>query len=114
MPCLLTSLALFTPRFVIVLLVIFGDFIGRAYEGTLWPLLGFFFMPMTTLAYAAAINWNGSVSGLYFVMVLVAALLDLGFIGGSSRTRNRMRQRSRTRATVDESKIYDADPRDVR
>jgi hypothetical protein len=42
-------------------------------------------MPLTTLAYAWAINSNGSVNGLYFFMVLLAALIDLGAIGGSSR-----------------------------
>ena len=43
------------PRLVIVLVVIFSDYIGRAYEGFLWPFLGFLFMPVTTLAYAWAV-----------------------------------------------------------
>jgi len=75
----------------IVLVVIFSDFIGRAYETTLWPLLGFCFMPLTTLAYAWAINTHGSVSGLPFVLVIVAALLDLGLVGGGASARRRRR-----------------------
>lgn len=89
MPCLLTLLALMAPRFVIFLVWLFSDFIGRAYETTLWPLLGFFFMPLTTLAYAAAIHWNGQVTGFYFAMVLFATLTDLGFIGGASYRQRR-------------------------
>jgi len=87
MPCLLALIALATPRFAILLVVLFSDFMGRAYETTFWPLVGFFFMPLTTLAYAAAINWHGSVAGGYFVMVLLAALIDLGVVGGSRYAR---------------------------
>jgi hypothetical protein len=82
MGCFLGCLALAAPRLVIVLVVIFSDYVGRAYETTVWPLLGFFFMPMTTLAYAWAINSQGSVSGIYLAVVVLAVLLDLGLIGG--------------------------------
>ena len=92
MPFLLGCLALSVPRFVIALVFLFSDFLGRAYESVLWPLVGFFVLPLTTLAYAAAINWNeGSVSGGYFLMVLVAALIDLGVIGGGGWSRHRRR-----------------------
>jgi hypothetical protein len=89
MPCLVGCIALATPRLAIVLVVIFGDYIGRAYETTLWPLLGFFFMPLTTLAYAWAINSRGSVAGIHLVVVVIAVLIDLGLIGGSARARRR-------------------------
>ena len=46
MPCLIGCLALLAPRLVIVLLVLFSDFIGRAYQGIVWPLLGFFFIDL--------------------------------------------------------------------
>ena len=87
MPVILGCLALLTPRFVIALVFVFSDYLGRAYETTLWPLLGFFFMPLTTLAYAFAINSNGSVDGMYLVAVVVAVLLDLGLVGAGSKTR---------------------------
>ena len=89
MPCFLGCLALFLPRVALVLVWLFSDFLGRAYHSLLWPLLGFLFMPLTTLAYAAAINWNGSVSGGYFFMVLIAALMDLGVVGGGGWQRHR-------------------------
>ena len=70
-----------------MLVVVFSDYIGRAYETTLWPLLGFFFMPLTTLSYAFAINSHGSVDGMVLVLVVVTVLLDLGLVGAGSKTR---------------------------
>lgn len=87
MPVILGCLALLTPRFVIALVFLFSDYLGRAYETILWPLLGFLLMPLTTLAYAFAINSNGSVVGMYLVIVVVAVLLDLGLVGAGSKTR---------------------------
>ncbi|TVQ29908.1 MAG: hypothetical protein EA376_14425 [Phycisphaeraceae bacterium] len=83
MPCLIALLALFMPRIVIILLVIFSDYMGQAYNTLLWPLLGFIFMPLTTLAYAFGMNEGGSISGLYLALVVVAVLFDLGIVGGS-------------------------------
>ncbi len=90
MPCLVGCIALATPRFAIVLIVIFSDYIGRAYETFLWPFVGFLVMPLTTLAYAFAINSRGSVDGMHMVVVIVAVLADLGLVGGSARA-NRYR-----------------------
>lgn len=91
MPCLVGCLALAAPRLAIVLVVIFSDYIGRAYETVVWPLIGFLVMPLTTLAYAWAINSRGSVAGAHFVVVLLAVLMDLGVVGGSATTRRRAR-----------------------
>ena len=87
MPCLVGCIALFMPRLAIILVVIFSDYLGSAYQTVLWPLLGFFFMPVTTLVYAWAINTNGSVSGIYLMAVVVAVLLDLGIIGSGASNR---------------------------
>jgi hypothetical protein len=86
MPCLLGCIALAFPRLVIILVVIFSDYIGDAFHHRiLWPLLGFIFMPLTTLAYAWAWHFgSGSVQGLGLVVVIIAALIDLGMIGGGA------------------------------
>jgi hypothetical protein len=89
MPCLVGCLALTAPRLAIVLVVFFSDYIGQAYESAIWPLLGFLFMPMTTLAYAWAINSRGSVAGLHLLVVVIAVLIDLGLVGGSASKRRR-------------------------
>ena len=73
MPCLVGCIALATPRLAIVLVVLFSNYIGRAYDTILWPFLGFLCMPLTTLAYAWAINTSGSVKGINLVVVVVAA-----------------------------------------
>lgn len=93
MPCLVALLALAFPRVAIILTVIFSDYIGNAFQTTLWPLLGFFFAPLTTLAYALAMNANGSVSGIYLVIVVIAVLGDLGILGigaGAKKKRKRL------------------------
>lgn len=85
MPCFVAALAFFFPRITIILLALLSDYIGRAFNHEwLWPVLGFFFMPYTLLAYAFAKNANGSVDGLYMVLVIVAVLVDLGVIGGGA------------------------------
>jgi hypothetical protein len=89
MPCLVGCLALAMPRFAIILVVVFSDYIGRAYQSVLWPFIGFLIMPLTTLAYAWAINSRGSIAGLHLVVVVVAVLIDLGLVGGSASRRHR-------------------------
>lgn len=91
MPCLLGLLGLITPRVVIVVLVIFTDYIGRAFDSFLWPLLGFFFLPTTTLAWAWATNTRGEVAGVHLIVVVLAVLLDLGVIGGGRSSLARRR-----------------------
>lgn len=90
-PCLVGCLALAAPRFAIVLVVLFSDYIGRAYDTILWPFAGFLFMPLTTLAYAWAMNSRGSVAGVHLAAVVLAVLVDLGLIGGSASERRRAR-----------------------
>jgi hypothetical protein len=87
MPCLVGCLALLFPRLAIIGLVIFSDYIGDAFQTWIWPLLGFIFMPLTTLAYAYAINSSGSVAGFHLVLVVLAVLVDLGIIGGNASNR---------------------------
>ncbi len=94
MPCLLALIAFSLPRTVIVLLVIFSDYIGRAWQNQLWPLLGFFFAPYTTLAYAWAINSTGKVEGLHLVVLIVAILMDLASGGHGARSAQRRRKSS--------------------
>ena len=91
MPIVVGCLALMAPRFAIVLVVLLSDYIGAAYATVIWPFLGFLFMPLTTLAYAFAINSRGSVEGFQLIVVVVAVLIDLGLLGGSAANRKRAR-----------------------
>jgi hypothetical protein len=82
--CLGFILGLATPRFVMVVLWIFTNYLGRAYDGIIVPLLGFFFLPTTTLTYAIAENETGGLKGWGLVLVIIGVLFDLG-IWGSGR-----------------------------
>lgn len=83
------------PRLAIVLVVIFSDYIGAAYTTLLLPVLGFFFLPLTTLAWAwawhqsVAAGGGGTPQGLGLVMVVFAVLMDLGLIGTSATSGRR-------------------------
>ena len=83
MRCLFVLIALLVPRGLMFFIWLLTHWFGRAYKTTLWPLLGFFFMPYMTLAYLAAmLNNHGTVSGWWLALVVVAALVDLGHHGG--------------------------------
>jgi hypothetical protein len=92
MGCLFAVVALITPRFVMLVLWIFTDYLSTAYGGWFWPLLGFFVLPTTTIAYAIAQNEFGGVRGGGLIIVVLGVALDLGLIGGSSRGRDRRRR----------------------
>jgi hypothetical protein len=85
MPCLIALFALLVPRVTLFLLWLFSDYLARAYDTVLWPVLGFVFTPLATLAYAFAMNDGGGLQGFYLVLFIVALLVDLGIIGGSAR-----------------------------
>jgi hypothetical protein len=88
MPCLLGCLALAMPRLVLVLVWLTSDYLGRAYQTVLWPVLGFFFLPLTTLAYAFAMNYGGhSWTPVGTAAVVTAVLVDLGLFRTGAKSR---------------------------
>lgn len=91
MPCLVASIAFFFPRLAMILLVIFSDYIGRAYDTLLWPILGFIFAPYTALAYAFTINQHGAVEGWYIGLIVLGAFMDLSATGGGSAAKRKVR-----------------------
>jgi hypothetical protein len=88
MPCLLGCLALGTPRVILFFLFLFTDYLG-VYQTNFWPFVGFFFAPVTTLAYAVAINEHGRVEGLWLVLLIFAIAVDVGLIRFGSTRRYR-------------------------
>jgi hypothetical protein len=92
MPCVAVLLALISPRLALFGVWLFSNILGRAFDSTIVPILGFFLLPWTTLAYA--VMWDAGthrVSGLEWFIVVLAFLADLGsYVGGStSRARSR-------------------------
>lgn len=90
MPCLLVLIAFLFPRFILIVLALFTNYLEAAYKGLLIPLLGFIFLPYTTLAYAWAKNTHGTIDGIYLVVIILAVLFDIGSLGGGARV-NRYR-----------------------
>lgn len=88
MPLLLFIFGLFVPRILIVVLALFTDFLARAYDTILIPLIGFFILPTTTLMYAWAVNSRGGVEGpFWLLMMAVAVLFDIGSLGWETKRR---------------------------
>jgi hypothetical protein len=87
MCCVLALLAFLGPRLVIVLLWLFTNYLSRAFDAVLLPLLGFLFLPWTTIAWAIAQNEFGGVSGIGLLLVALGFLADIGVIGGGARGR---------------------------
>ena len=82
MGCLVVLIGLALPRFVMVVLWLFSNYLSRAYGTWVWPLLGFFLLPTTTLAYAIAENSFNGVKGIGLLIVVLGVLFDFGVIGG--------------------------------
>jgi len=89
MPCLLLLLTLAFPRVAIVLLYLFSNFLERAYHSLVVIVLGFLFLPVTTIVYAWVVNSHHPVEGVYLVAVIVSVLIDLGLLGHGARSRRR-------------------------
>lgn len=88
MGCFVFLFALISPRLAIVFIWLFSDLLDRAYDDWIVPLLGFFLIPWTTLAYA--IMWtSGSdgVDGFEWFIVVLAFLADVSSYAASDRQR---------------------------
>lgn len=83
--CFVFALGLLTPRLVIVVLWLFTDYMSRAFTTWIWPTLGFFILPTTTIAYAIAKNSfstpTGAIKAGGVIVIVVGVIIDLGLIG---------------------------------
>ena len=87
MPILLLIFGFFFPRLIIFLLYLFTGWWSAAFNSVIWPLLGFFFMPLTTLWYG--ISETFFTEQVQTVGLIVAVLADLGLIGRGARGRRK-------------------------
>ena len=88
MPCLAVILAVISPRLALFVMWLFSGILGRAFDSWLLPVLGFFLLPWTTLAYAVV--WDTgthAVTGFEWFFVVLAFLVDVGSYGGTARGR---------------------------
>jgi hypothetical protein len=85
MPCILAILILAFPRVVMVLMFFFSNYLQRAYHMMIVLVLGFVFLPITTIFYAWLVNTRTPIQGGYLLALIVAVLLDAGSFGGGWR-----------------------------
>ncbi len=90
MGCFLALIALISPRLVLVLLWLFDNVLSRAFDSWLIPLIGFFLLPWTTLAYVAFWDWGPGhhVTGIEWAFVVLAFLIDVGAVGSGRRAQS--------------------------
>jgi len=91
-----TILSLFFGRLALLLVWLLTPLVNRAFQGGwLLPLLGFVFLPLTTLAYVLVYSLSGSgVTGWGWLWVVLALLLDLGVYSSPARRATRTRSRA--------------------
>jgi len=88
MPCLVGCIAVGFPRLACFLVWFFGGhYFSRAFGSFLLPLLGFVFLPLTTLAFAFGMNSlgePGQMGPLGWLLVVIALAGDLGLWRGGA------------------------------
>ena len=86
--CLVALVALVSPRFAIFLLWLFDrDRMSAAFDSFWVPLLGFFFLPWTTLAWAVCYAPVRGVTGFGWFVVVFAFVVDVMTWAGGHRAR---------------------------
>jgi hypothetical protein len=86
--CLVALFALISPRVALFVVWLFTDWLSRAFDSWIVPLLGFFLLPWTTLAYAAMwVYGHNGVTGFEWFIVILAFLADLSSWSGGRRAR---------------------------
>ena len=91
MGCLLALLAGVAPRVALALVWIFTNWVDRAFNGFLIPLLGLIVFPYATLFYVLAYNpVSGGVGGWGWIFVVLGFVFDIGhWVGGGVTGRQR-------------------------
>ena len=97
MPCLLLVLVLAFPRVVMIAMFLLSTYLQRAYHGLLLPALGFIFLPLTTLVYAWLTNTHRPIAGVNALILVIAALIDAGGLGGGATTKGSAKKYARQR-----------------
>lgn len=78
MPCLIALFALISPRLALFLILIFSGWLGQAFDSWIIPVLGFFLLPWTTLAFVVMYRIDPpGVDGFDWFIVVLAFVVDL-------------------------------------
>jgi hypothetical protein len=70
------------PRLVLVLVYNNSYYLQHAFNAFTFPLYGFLFLPLTTLAYSWMINTGQPITGYGFLILITSIAIDLGSLAG--------------------------------
>jgi hypothetical protein len=87
MTCLIALFALISPRLALFVIWVFSNLLSRAFESWAVPLIGFFLLPWTTLAYALMWDSSNRVYGFEWFVVALGFLFDLASYSRVERRR---------------------------
>lgn len=88
--CLLLAMTFIGPRFALIIMWLFTNYLSHAYHSFFWPFLGFFFLPWTTIAYAVAMNEFNGLRGWGLAVFMAGMVLDVASWGaGADKRRGR-------------------------
>src|ERR1039457_3059977 len=91
MPCFLLLVILLFPRIALALMWFFSTYLQRAFHGgLLLPVLGFIFLPLTTIVYAWELNSGMPTAGINLLWLLIAVIIGLGGLGGGAQRQSRV------------------------
>jgi hypothetical protein len=85
--CLVAIAAMLSPRLAVFLLWLFTDRMDAAFNSGWIALLGWLFLPWTTLAWAIAYAPRSGVSGFGWFVVILAFVVDLMTHVGAAQAR---------------------------
>jgi hypothetical protein len=85
--CLFALIAMLSPRFAVLLLWLFTNWVDRAFAGFVLPLLGLIFAPWTTLMYVLVDAPAGGIHAAGWILVCLGAVLDLSAYSQSAANR---------------------------
>ena len=89
--CIVALVAFFSPRLAIFLVWLFTDRMGIAFNSFWIALLGFLFLPWTTLAWAVAYKPVQGVTGFGWFVVVLAFFADMSTHFASFQARQQRR-----------------------
>ena len=90
MGCFVFLLSLIGPRLALGYVWIFTTLVDRAYDNVAVPVLGFVFLPWTTLIYALSYDGSG-VSGIGWFFVALGLFADVSSHAAAAQRRRQMR-----------------------
>jgi hypothetical protein len=88
--CLIVGVLAASPRIILLGMWLFTDYLTRAAIPFVWGLIGFIFVPCTTMAYAIAENEFDGLQSWGVVIFAAGVILDiLLYASGNRRRRER-------------------------